>query len=578
MGEAMLSSRQPFSNIDYTTDWQYSQNTTHTIVTKYIGTNPDVTVPSIIDGKPVLLAQVSGSPANGPFYNNKNIKSVTFEQGVRFVNDNMYFAFGYCDLLEAVVGMPPATNMTRTFIWDNHLYNLPNIPNGITKLDGTFWGCPGTCCPTIPASVTDITDLHGCRDDLKSPPTIPSHVKIMNGTFQQSGITSPPVIPNGVTDINEICVMCYSLNSFPTIPSSVVNMSQAFYMSPNIAGSVTIPYGVQNIYGAFRDTNITSCYIPNSVTNVVGAFEVCTELTYVNQIPSNVTSISRMFAYCKNLSSTPAIPSGVTSITNAYSNTNIGSVPTLPSVLTHMNWAFSNCKRISGSVVIPNGVTNASGAFNGTNITSLTLANSLREIASIASNCANLTSVSGLAYTNTINMQSAFLNCYRLTTNIILPANVVNMFNAFYNCTNLPDMPTIPYKVTNMVYSFYNCTNIKNAKSIPASVTNATYCFYNCTNIACSSTLHVGTNTSSALASARSMYSFCTNLTGNINIWSKRIGNMEMQSMFYGTTLAKNVYIPTTGYNTTANTRNAAFNATYGINGKNGVTVYNTLT
>lgn len=47
-----------------------------------------------------------------------------------------------------------------------------------------------------------------------------------------------------------------------------------------------------------------------------------------------------------------------------------------------------------------------------------------------------------------------------------------------------------------------------------------------------------------------------------------------MQNCFYGTTKTKNVYIPFTGYNSVANTHNAAINAVYGINGKNGVTIY----
>ena len=66
----------------------------------------------------------------------------------------------------------------------------------------------------------------------------------------------------------------------------------------------------------------------------------------------------------------------------------------------------------------------------------------------------------------------------------------------------------------------------------------------------------------------------CTNLTGNIIIKSNRINNRSMRNCFNGTTLTKNVYIPKVGYNATANTWNAAINSTNGINGKNGVTIY----
>lgn len=69
-------------------------------------------------------------------------------------------------------------------------------------------------------------------------------------------------------------------------------------------------------------------------------------------------------------------------------------------------------------------------------------------------------------------------------------------------------------------------------------------------------------------------FSNCYNLIGNIIIKSNRINNTSMQNCFYGTTKTKNVYIPFTGYNSVANTHNAAINAVYGINGKNGVTIY----
>ena len=96
-----------------------------------------------------------------------------------------------------------------------------------------------------------------------------------------------------------------------------------------------------------------------------------------------------------------------------------------------------------------------------------------------------------------------------------------------------------------MSFTFFRCCNLVNAPVIPTNVTDMSWTFDS-----------------------------CANLTGNIKITSNRINNTSMANCFRNTSLTKNVYIPFTGYNATANTHAAAINSTYGINGKNGVTIY----
>jgi hypothetical protein len=120
---------------------------------------------------------------------------------------------------------------------------------------------------------------------------------------------------------------------------------------------VRIPPKIQNNTvsridsSAFKNTNITSVIIPDSVTTIgSAAFQDCTRLTSIT-IPDSVTNInSHTFSGCTRL----------TSVTIGKGVKNIGL------------WAFENCTSLS-SITIPDGVDLESLAFTGcTNLTSVT--------------------------------------------------------------------------------------------------------------------------------------------------------------------------------------------------------------
>ena len=120
------------------------------------------------------------------------------------------------------------------------------------------------------------------------------------------------------------------------------------------------------------------------------------------------------------------------------------------------------------------------------------------------------------------------------------------MAYTFWDCSNLIQVPNIPNSVTDIHDTFCGCSQLPQAPEIPSSVTNMYQTFRG-----------------------------CSELIGNIVIHSENITNFN--NCFYNTNASKvkNVYIPyqySNGVNT--KTYNAAFNTTYGINGKNGVTVY----
>ena len=165
-------------------------------------------------------------------------------------------------------------------------------------------------------------------------------------------------------------------------------------------------------------------------------------------------------------------------------------------------------------------------------------------------------------------MQNAFKNCKNLTTAPNIPANVINIYRAFSGCWKLSEVNNLPNGIVDMGATFYECTSLITAPTIPASVMYMSSTFAYC------GSLVAAPNIPAIVTEMNFTFRNCTNLKGNIFIQTNRITNTRMNGCFLGTTLPKNVYIPITGYSASNNTWNAARNSTYGINGKNGVTIY----
>ena len=80
--DAIIRNRLKYTEPDYSKDWTYTTNSTSTLVTKYIGTNTIVVTPNKIKRRPVVL-QNSANTSSGVFTNNRNITSVTFNDGTK---------------------------------------------------------------------------------------------------------------------------------------------------------------------------------------------------------------------------------------------------------------------------------------------------------------------------------------------------------------------------------------------------------------------------------------------------------------------------------------------------------------
>ena len=223
---------------------------------------------------------------------------------------------------------------------------------------------------------------------------------------------------------------------------------------------------------AFLDKDITSIYIPSSVTSIGdSAFHRCTDLINVT-IPASVTSIGDYaFDYCISLTSV-TIPSSVTSIGDSAFRDCTGLINvTIPASVTSIGErAFTDCSSLA-SIEVETGNTVYRSAGN-----------CVIEIATSALiiGCKNSVIPSDGSVTS-IN-SSAFYGSSGLTS-IIIPASVTRIDDfAFEDCSSLQ---TVTFEGDSELTSignaaFRNCSSLTSI-TIPSRVTEIdSYAFYRC--------------------------------------------------------------------------------------------------
>lgn len=245
-------------------------------------------------------------------------------------------------------------------------------------------------------------------------------------------------IGDGITDLGwRIFEGCTNLTKV-SIPNSVTDIAGAFSGCTSLA-NITIPESVTNIYWTFNGcTSLTHITIPEGVTEIGGAFSGCTGLTNIT-LPKKLTTIgANAFQGCTNLTKI-TIPNSVTSIEAD---------------------AFANCTGLT-SITLPESVTSITGAFYGcTNLTSVTLPKNLTKIGDRSfQECSSLKCIDIPNSVTTIG-DRAFAGCASLTS-INIPESVTTIAGAFADCASLMSI-TIPESVTNIAGAFAGCTSLAN--------------------------------------------------------------------------------------------------------------------
>lgn len=546
--------------------YEYSVTNGKVTITRYVGNDEIVTIPSEIEGLPVtsvgayafqdctsltsvIIPDSVTSIGYDAFSGCSGLESITvpFIGGSRepVANSPRYsfgYIFGTTNYVGAIateqvfIASPGSTTCTsRTFYIPSSLKSVTVTGGEIVV--GAFYGCTGVSCITIGDGVTNIAEqaFFGCTSltDIVIPDRVTS---IGNSAFYGCTGLASATIGGGVTSIgNSAFYGCTGLTSI-TIGDGVTSI------------------GAQAFYGC---TSLTAITIPAGITSINDAvFSCCTSLASVT-ILGDVTSIGNSVFYdCAGLTSF-TIPSSVISIGNsAFYGTGLTSI-TIPDSVTSIGYtAFADCTSLTCVTISDSVASVGHRAFGDSPVEKLIIADGAKTVTS--SMVVTLHGLKEVIIPNSVTSigGSAFSGCTGLTS-ITIPDSVTSIGDsAFSGCTGLTSI-AIPNGVRSIGrYAFLDCTGLASI-TIPDSVTSfGTWTFSGCNiqkliiaegsktitseMVICESSLKEVTIPDSVTSIGSSAFSGCTGLT-SIAIPGSVISIGD--SAFEGCTGLNDVYI-----------------------------------
>ena len=459
---------------------------------EYLGMDAFAFVPAFTS---VTLPNTLTSMGYGAFRACPNLYEIKVAEGLTWLSsvDGILFYNNESVLIQYPVGRADSIytipNTVTTIAPDafygcSNLTNI-NIPETVTTIDRyAFMDCHNLEQITIPSSVTYIghqgfsycSALKSITCKATTPPTLVSYV------FYGTDVTIPLYVPVGCkssyevadqwkdftniiemepegVDTENICIdgIYYRILSEDELTAEVKYKGGSYNEYANeYTGDIVIPatitvsgktYTVTEIgYGSFRECEITSIVIPNTVTMIRGtAFQYCTRLKTV-VIPNSVKEIQDLaFYYCTNLTEV-SIPEEITAIASyAFTCVPAFTSLTLPKTLEYFGaGAFCSCP----------------------NLYEINVADDSR-----------LCSIDGVLFTKS----QQFLLQYpagNVNSNYSIPNTVLYVQGgAFAGCDNLINV-NIPESVTTIRgWAFDKCSKL-NQITIPSTVTTIEDCAF----------------------------------------------------------------------------------------------------
>ncbi|MEG2380092.1 MAG: leucine-rich repeat domain-containing protein, partial [Oscillospiraceae bacterium] len=227
---------------------------------KEYGNNPNITIPSTYNGKPVSeIKQMA-------FMSQSNITNITVSTGIKKLGMG---CFADVKDLTSVTLPSSLTDIEKEiFVYCDKLSSV-NLQDGIPYISySMFYGCGSLTNITIPSSVTTVGESAFVECYALKTVSINGAKNIGNSAFEYCNNLTNVTLPNNLVNIgNSAFSGCENLTDI-TIPNTVTTIEDNAFNKCSSLTNIVLPHGVSNIgFHAFQNcTNLKSLTIPSSVT------------------------------------------------------------------------------------------------------------------------------------------------------------------------------------------------------------------------------------------------------------------------------------------------------------------------
>ena len=412
----------------------YNLNPNDTLtITKYLGSNPNVVIPTVIYGKTV-------TDIGNDVFASRGLTSVVIPNSITSIGAR---AFRLTTKLTSIVIPNSVTNIGEAASQGSSITSII-LSNSLTEISVNMFNSSKLTSIILPGSVTSIgTGAFSNCSDLSEVTLSSNLIHIGDGAFANT------------TSLTHI-----------TLPNSITNIGEYAFSGSNLT-SINLPNGLTTInVGAFNRSKLTSVVMPNSITSIgQHAFGNCYDLTNVT-FSNGLTGIGDYaFWGCSNLKNI-SIPEsiqyiGMFSFRDCTGLTSLNIKTSSPDCVIG-DHAFNGCTGLS-SVTIDTLGSIGQWAFSGcNNLIRVDLAN-IKNIGIHAFAESRCLEEVGISNVNIIG-DFSFSSCASLDKVSITNSGVVG-YNAFGGCTGSPSSLSLTIDTLESLdgYAFNECDSLMKA-------------------------------------------------------------------------------------------------------------------